>query len=101
MTTLRVLIHAASADALDRARNNALNLRRDMPGAEVRIIANAQAVARALDVERPECDSYTHLCPNTLKGMGLDYKPPFQRLESGAITEIVRLQQAGWLYVHA
>ncbi len=97
----RVLIHASQADALERARNNAMNLRKDMPDIEVRIIANAQAVGQALQQSQPECDPITYLCPNTLRGLGATATAPFQVMEQGAVTEIVRLQQAGWLYIHA
>ncbi|MCX5592698.1 DsrE family protein [Alcaligenes endophyticus] len=98
---IRVVIHASQADALERARNNALNLRQDLPEAEIRIIANAKAVAQAIEQAKPECDPYTFLCPNTLRGLALQAPTPFQVLEQGAITELVQLQHAGWIYIHA
>lgn len=97
----KVVIHASQADALERARNNLLNLRKDLPDAEIRIIANSQAVAHALQQAKPECDAHTFLCPNTLRGLEITAPAPFQVLGQGAITELVKLQQAGWIYIHA
>ena len=46
---LKVVLHAPTADALQRARSNAGNLLREEPGARVKIVLNAQAVIAALD----------------------------------------------------
>lgn len=44
---LRVVLHAPTPEALERARNNALNLRRADPDAELCIIVNAGVVRGA------------------------------------------------------
>src|SRR3546814_8579953 len=63
---LKVILHAPTPAALERARSNAANLRREVPEVDVRIIVNAQAVAAALDVVHTDLDALTWVCPNTL-----------------------------------
>lgn len=99
--TTQVLLHAPTPDALNRARSNARNLLKDMPDAQVRILANAQAVAACVQAQAHECDAYTYLCPNTLRTLSLQAPARLQVLDQGAITTMVRLQQEGWLYIRA
>ncbi len=101
MTDLKVILHAPSATALQRARNNALNLRREVPAADVRIIVNAEAVGAALDQQHPETDASTWICPNTLARLNRENRAPLRVLERGAVLELVRLQQRGWQYIRA
>lgn len=98
---LRVLFHAPTAAALARARNNATNLKRASPNAEVRIIANAQAVAPALDTVHELQDPVTWLCPISLAGAKRATREPLQVLPGPAVLEIAQLQQAGWAYIRA
>lgn len=98
---LKVVLHAPTAPALERARNNAMNLRRSEPDADVRIIANAQAVAAALDSEHQELDPFTWVCPNTLARTNRENREPLQVLGSPAVLEIALMQQAGWIYIRA
>lgn len=97
----RIILHAPTAGALERARNNAANLKRESPGADVRIIANAQGVAAALDVVHEDMDAITWLCPNTLGRTARENRAPLRVLNGPAVLEIVRMQQAGWLYIRA
>lgn len=99
--TAQVLLHAPTPDALQRARSNARNLLSDMPDAQVRIIANAQAVAACLNDQAHDSDAYTYLCPNTLRNQGLQAPSRLHVLDQGAVTTLVLLQQAGWLYIRA
>lgn len=69
-TPVRLIIHAPTAAALDRARRNAANLLKLRPDAAVRIIANGEAVAAALDRPDPATDSLLSLCGNTLANTG-------------------------------
>lgn len=46
---LRILLHAPTAAALTRARQNAINITADDPAAEVRIVVNGDAVAAVLE----------------------------------------------------
>lgn len=98
---LNVIFHAPTAAALERARNNAANLKREHPEAEVRIIANAEAVASALDRAHPDTDAFTWVCPNTLARSNRDNRPPLQVLNAAAVLELARLQQSGWIYIRS
>lgn len=99
--SLKVVLHAPTAMALQRARNNATNLRRSVPDSEVRIIANAEAVAAALDAAPHEQDSVTYLCPNTLDRINRSCREPLNLLDDPAVLAIARLQQEGWSYIRA
>lgn len=98
---LKVILHAPTPTALERARNNAANLRREAPEAHVRIIVNAQAVAAALDVAHPDLDGLTWVCPNTLARTNRENRSPLRILDGAAVLEIARLQQHGWAYIRA
>jgi uncharacterized protein len=99
--TLKVIIHAPTAEAFERARNNASNLKRAAPDADVRIVANAQAVAAALDTAPSDLDALTWVCPNTLSRIGRDNREPLEVLDGPAVIEMARMQQAGWIYIRA
>lgn len=99
--TMKVILHAPTMSALERARNNAANLKRGSPDAQVRIIANAQAVGAALDIGHEQLDSITWLCPISLDRVGRENREPLQVLSGPAVLEMVRLQQEGWVYVRA
>ena len=98
---LRTVLHAPSSAALARARSNALNLRREAPDAEVRIVLNADAVAAALDTPHPRTDALTWLCPNTLAKSGRSAAAPLQVLPVGAVLALAQMQQQGWVYLRA
>lgn len=98
---LKVVFHAPTTDALQRARSNAGNLLRDEPGAQVKIVLNAQAAIAALDDQHVVLDAITWLCPNTLNRANRQNRAPLQVLAQGAIVELVRLQQQGWAYIRA
>ena len=98
---LRIVLHAPSTAALARARSNALNLRREAPDAEVRIVLNADAVAAALDTPHPRTDLLTWLCPNTLAKSGRSAADPLQVLPVGAVLALAQMQQQGWVYLRA
>lgn len=98
---LRAVLHAPSSAALARARSNALNLRREAPDAEVRIVLNADAVAAALDTPHPQADRLTWLCPNTLAKSGRSAAAPLQVLPVGAVLALAQMQQQGWVYLRA
>lgn len=97
---LRVLIHAPTAASLLRARNNAANLLRAVPDAEVRIMVNAEAVSALLDSPRPDTDSVTLVCANTLEKLGRVAPAPL-RTVAAAIVAIAEMQRDGWSYVRA
>lgn len=97
---LRVLIHAPTAGAVNRARNNAANLLLAAPDAEVRIIVNAEGVAAVLDAPRPDTDSLTMVCANTLKRIERTAPSPLQTVPA-SIMAIASMQREGWCYVRA
>lgn len=96
---LKVALHAPTPAALQRARNNAMNLKKEEPGATVRIIVNAEAVAAALDLAHSDADTLTWLCPNTLERIGRENREPLRLLDRAAVLELARLQQTGWIYI--
>lgn len=98
---LRVLLHAPSAAAVARARSNALNLLKEQPTAEVRIVLNADGVAAALDAPHPQADPHTWVCPNTLETTGRTASAPLRALPVGAVLALVQLQREGWIYLRA
>ena len=60
-TPLHILLHAPDAEGLQRARMNLVNALRADPSCQVRIIANAAAVAVALDTPHEQADALTHV----------------------------------------
>jgi len=100
MSTLRVLLHAPTADGLARARRNARNLIKSRPGAEVLIIANGGAVAAALAEPDPGSDDRLRLCRNTLATQGLDNPAGLEEVEAAVVT-LAELQADGWAYIRA
>ncbi|AUL46265.1 Uncharacterized conserved protein [Bordetella trematum] len=97
--TLHVLIHAPTPDALRRARNNAANLLKAEPQAQVEIIANAAAVAAAL-AEPHATDAQLRLCGNTLQNTGAQ-APAALQVVPAAIVHLARRQAEGWAYIRA
>lgn len=97
-TATQLVLHATCADSLQRARNNAKNLLMHDASAEIEIVANAGAVAAALDSPQDN-DQLLRLCANTLKNTQRDAN----KLQTvpAAIVYLVEKQKAGWLYIHA
>lgn len=98
---LRIVLHAPTRTALQRARSNAANIRKEAPLAEVRIVANAEAVPQALEQPDAATDALTWLCPNTLRRMALQAAAPLQVLPQAAVLAIAALQAQGWTYIRA
>lgn len=97
---MRVLLHAPTASAVTRARNNAANLQKVAPDAEVRILVNADGVAALLDAPRADTDCLTLVCENTLNRIGRSAPSPLQMVPS-SIHALATMQRDGWLYVRA
>ncbi|MDF8361260.1 hypothetical protein [Achromobacter anxifer] len=98
---LKVILHAPTPSALDRARKNAVNLLRDAPDTELRIVLNAEAVEAALDQTHADLDGHTWVCPTTLTRIGRENRPPLRVLAGPAVIEMVRMQKAGWVYIRS
>ncbi len=97
---MRIVIHAPTAGALKRARSNLKNLLAARPDAEVRIIANADAVKAATESPDPSCDAHVCLCENTLARMDMKAPEGVATVPAG-VEEIARLQSEGWIYIRA
>lgn len=101
ISTLKILLHAVDAEGLQRARMNALNARKGDASCEVRIIANAAAVAAALDAPHEPTDAVTYLCPNTLSNLQRSASASQHTLDEAAVLTLARLQQQGWSYIRS
>ena len=99
--SLRIVLHAPDAESLARARASAMNARKADPLCSVRIVANAAAVAAALDQPHEGADPVTGLCPNTLAHTGRTAPAPLQTLGQPAVLELAQLQAQGWAYIRA
>ncbi|SAI40672.1 Uncharacterized conserved protein [Bordetella ansorpii] len=96
---IRLLIHASTPEALQRARRNAANLLKAEPSAQVEIVVNAGAVAAAL-AQPDATDTHLAVCANTLAAGGLQ-APEGLTVVSAAVLHLARRQQEGWAYMHA
>jgi intracellular sulfur oxidation DsrE/DsrF family protein len=97
---VKILLHAPSAAALERARRNARNARRARPDIEIALMLNGEAVPAALDASDPETDPLLVLCENTLARLGRA-APAGIRTVSVAVIALAEWQQQGWTYVRA
>jgi len=100
MSSLRVVLHAPTADGLARARRNALNLAKARPEAEVLIVANGAAVTAALDIPDPASDAWLRLCRNTLAAQKLNNTAGLEEVDAAVVT-LAELQAQGWAYIRA
>jgi uncharacterized protein len=95
---MRVILHAPTADALQRARSNARNLRLRQPDAEIVIVVNAGGVPAALEIREPETDDLLRVCANTLSAQKLS-APRDINVVPAAVETIAQLQIEGWIYI--
>lgn len=96
---IRLLIHAPTPTALERARRNLANLLKAEPDAQVELVVNAGAVAAALD--RPDAlDSYLRVCRNTLVATERTV-PEGITVVDAAVVHIATRQSEGWAYLRA
>lgn len=99
MSPLKVIIHAPTPGAVSRARNNAANLLKADPDAEVKIIINAEGVVDAVN-DSTETNSCAVFCSNSLKKNSLEVVDGIEVTASGIVL-IAQLQQQGWCYIRA
>ncbi|TAN18847.1 MAG: hypothetical protein EPN45_01025 [Rhizobiaceae bacterium] len=95
----RIVLHAPTEAALQRARNNAINLLREMPDAEIEIVVNAAGVRAALSGEHGS-DRLLVFCRNTLDATGQSVAEG-ATVVSSAIAHLARRQWEGWIYIRA
>ncbi len=99
METLRLIIHAPTAAALERGRRNLANLLKLVPDAEVELVINAGAVAAALSTPDP-LDRHLRVCRNTLVANQLTVPDGVETVPA-AILHIAQRQAEGWSYMRA
>lgn len=96
---IRLLIHAPTPAALERARRNLANLKKADPSAQVELVVNAGAVAAALD--QPDVtDAHLRVCGNTLAATGRQ-APAGVPVVDAAVLHLARRQAEGWAYMRA
>ncbi len=98
---IRIVLHAPTASAVTRARNNAANVLKQGVPVEVRIVVNAEAVAAVLDAPDIVGDALTLVCPNTLSRIGRSAPEPLTVLDEAAVLAIARMQADGWSYIRS
>jgi uncharacterized protein len=94
---VRLLIHAPTEAALNRAHRNLANLLVTDPQAEVELVVNGDAVRAALEKPVPASMPYLVLCENSLTRAGLG-KPEGTRTTPAAIVHVAQRQTQGWSY---
>lgn len=97
---MKLLLHAATAGSLARARRNAANALKTRPETEVRIIVNAEAVIAAIEQPHPDIDRYLVFCETTLARIGRNPLVGSMTVPT-AVLAIAEWQQQGWIYVRA
>lgn len=100
MSELKIVLHAPTPNALARARSNATNLRNAAPGAQIRIVANGEAIADAVEKRDVATDECLVLCSNSLKKKEL-HAPEGIEVTTAGILLLAQLQQDGWIYIRA
>ena len=100
MTPLKILIHAPTPAALQRAQSNLKNLLQLKPDAELELVVNGPAMAEAITISDPEIKGRLRLCQNSLRGQGLTPPADMQQV-SAAILYLSERQRQGWSYVRA
>lgn len=98
---IRIVLHAPTASAVARARNNAANLLKQRTPVEVHIVVNAEAVQTVLDAPDAAGDAVTLVCPNTLSRTGRSAPEPLTVLDEAAVLAIARMQAEGWSYIRS
>ena len=95
---MKVVIHAPSACALDRALRNLVNLEAARPDAIAELVVNGEAVKHAHQIgcELPEL----RVCLNSLTAQGLSALGSWQIVEA-SVVYLAERQMAGWSYIRA
>ncbi|HEX6145110.1 MAG TPA: hypothetical protein VFZ01_20520 [Geminicoccaceae bacterium] len=97
---LRILFHAPTAAALQRARRSALNVLDAEPAAEIEIVVNAEGAETAL-VRRDEAtDHLIVVCEATLRRSGLTPLAAHRTVPLSTVF-MARRQAEGWTYIRA
>ena len=98
--SVRILFHAPTAAALERARRSARNVLEAEPRAEIEIVVNAEGAEAALVREDAASDPLIVVCEATLRRQGL---APLERHRTTPVAALfmVQRQAEGWTYIRA
>jgi intracellular sulfur oxidation DsrE/DsrF family protein len=100
MAVTQLLIHAPTVDALKRAQNNARNLLKLEPDAQVEIVVNGPATALAVTLSDEDILSRLVICRNSLQAQTLSPQPQV-KLVDAAVQYLAHQQMKGWSYMRA
>ncbi|MBJ7555969.1 hypothetical protein [Marinomonas spartinae] len=100
MAVTQLLIHAPTVDALKRAQNNARNLLKLEPDAQVEIVVNGPAMSLAVTLNDEDILSRLVLCRNSLRAQGLTAQPQVKEVDA-AVQYLAQQQLKGWSYIRA
>lgn len=100
MAVTQLLIHAPTVDALKRAQNNARNLLKLEPDAQVEIVVNGPAAALAVTLSDEDILSRLVICRNSLQAQTLSAQPDVKQVDA-AVQYIAHQQMKGWSYMRA
>ncbi|GAA0785334.1 hypothetical protein [Marinobacterium sediminicola] len=99
MERLKVLVHAPTPDALQRAQANVRNLLKLEPNAEVELVVNGPAAA-AVEIDDDDLLTRLVLCRNSLDKQNLTPQSE-ATVVAAAVQHLARRQQQGWSYIRA
>lgn len=97
---MKLLIHAPTAAALERARVGAALLTRHNPEDMVRIVADGDGAGAAHATESPDTDHLLILCRSSLEVLGIA-EPAGVEITPHAYELMGRLQKKGWAYIRS
>lgn len=100
MESLKVIVHAPTPSALERAISNVRNLLVLEPNADVELVVNGPAIAAAVDINEAEFLSRLVLCRNSLEKQNLQAQPNVSVVRA-AVLHLAYRQQNGWTYIRA
>jgi intracellular sulfur oxidation DsrE/DsrF family protein len=100
MPVTQLLIHAPTVDALKRAQNNARNLLKLEPDAQVEIVVNGPAMAVAVTLTDEDILSRLVMCRNSLQAQSLTAQADVKQVDA-AVQYLAHQQAAGWSYLRA
>lgn len=97
---LKLMIHAPTEAALNRAQANARNLLKLEPDAQVQLVVNGPAMATAVTITDVQIRGLLVLCQNSLNAQQLE-APAGVMCVPAVIQHLAVQQSAGWSYVRA
>lgn len=100
MAVTKLLIHAPTVEALKRAQNNARNLLKLEPDAQVEIVVNGPATALAVTLTDDDILARLVICRNSLQAQSLTAQADVKRVDA-AVQYLAHQQAAGWSYMRA